>query len=71
MWSAYFPPATSTNPRNDRRDVGSLRRMDEVGRCESCGDAAVSVVAVHRIYLTPEANRDFGDYAYDRIRARW
>lgn len=24
-----------------------------------------------RVYLTPEANRDFGDYAYDRIKARF
>ena len=29
--------------------------MDEVGTCDSCGDQAVEVVALHRIYLTPEA----------------
>ncbi len=29
--------------------------MDDVGSCASCGDDGVEVVAVHRIYLTPEA----------------
>jgi len=29
--------------------------MDEVGTCGSCGDEAVEVVAVRRIYLTPAA----------------
>jgi len=26
-----------------------------VGSCDSCGDDGVEVVALHRIYLTPEA----------------
>jgi hypothetical protein len=25
------------------------------GRCDSCGDLAVEVVPVHRVYVTPEA----------------
>ena len=25
------------------------------GRCDSCGDESVDIVALHRIYLTPEA----------------
>jgi hypothetical protein len=29
--------------------------MDELGRCHSCGDDAVAVVKLHRIYFTPEA----------------
>ncbi len=29
--------------------------MDDVDRCESCGDDGVEVVGLHRIYLTPEA----------------
>ena len=29
--------------------------MDDLGRCHSCGDENVAVVALHRIYLTPEA----------------
>ncbi len=29
--------------------------MDDVDRCDSCGDDGVEVVALHRIYLTPEA----------------
>lgn len=29
--------------------------MDETGRCDSCGDEDVAVVALHRIYLTPAA----------------
>lgn len=29
--------------------------MDELGHCDSCGDDGISVVALHRIYLTPEA----------------
>lgn len=37
------------------RCLGSLRPMDEVGTCDSCGDEAVEAVALHRIYLTPEA----------------
>jgi hypothetical protein len=38
-----------------QRAVVSLRSMDDVGHCDSCGDDAVEVVALHRIYLTPEA----------------
>ena len=29
--------------------------MDDLGHCHSCGDEKVVVVALHRIYLTPEA----------------
>ena len=29
--------------------------MDTVGTCESCGSTEVEVVAVHRLYVTPEA----------------
>lgn len=29
--------------------------MSSGDRCDSCGDQGVEVVAVHRIYLTPEA----------------
>ncbi len=29
--------------------------MDDVGRCDSCGDDGVGIVPLHRIYLTPEA----------------
>jgi hypothetical protein len=29
--------------------------MDDVGRCDSCGDEGTAVVALHRIYLTPAA----------------
>ncbi|MCU1496495.1 MAG: hypothetical protein JWM47_448 [Acidimicrobiales bacterium] len=29
--------------------------MDDVGHCDSCGSDEVEVVAVHRIYVTPEA----------------
>jgi hypothetical protein len=29
--------------------------VDDVGRCDSCGDDPVEVVAVHRAYVTPEA----------------
>jgi hypothetical protein len=28
--------------------------VDDVGRCDSCGDDGVEVVRVHRIYVTPE-----------------
>ncbi len=34
------------------------------------GDPAVFVFA-DRVYLTPNTNRLFGNYAYDRLRARW
>jgi hypothetical protein len=29
--------------------------MDRVGTCDSCGSTEVEVVAVHRLYVTPEA----------------
>jgi len=29
--------------------------MDGLDQCDSCGDGGVEVVALHRIYLTPEA----------------
>ena len=29
--------------------------MEDVGHCDSCGSDGVEVVAVHRIYVTPEA----------------
>ena len=29
--------------------------MDDVGHCDSCGTDRVEVVAVHRVYVTPEA----------------
>ena len=38
-----------------QRALVSLRPMADVGRCDSCGDDAVEVVPLHRIYLTPEA----------------
>ena len=50
MRSSYAVGRRGTTPA-----VGSLRAMDEVGRCDSCGDDGVEVVALHRIYLTPAA----------------
>jgi hypothetical protein len=35
--------------------LGSVLPMDEGGTCDSCGDGDVQVIAVRRIYLTPEA----------------
>ena len=29
--------------------------MDDVGRCDSCGAEQVEVLAVRRVYVTPEA----------------
>jgi hypothetical protein len=29
--------------------------VEKVGHCDSCGSDEVEVVAVHRIYVTPEA----------------
>jgi hypothetical protein len=29
--------------------------VDDDQRCDSCGDVGVEVVAVHRVYVTPEA----------------
>jgi hypothetical protein len=29
--------------------------MEEIGHCDSCGDDSVPVVALHRLYVTPEA----------------
>jgi hypothetical protein len=29
--------------------------VDEIGRCDSCGDEGAAVVSVHRVYVTPEA----------------
>lgn len=29
--------------------------MEEHGHCDSCGDDGTAVVAVHRVYVTPEA----------------
>jgi hypothetical protein len=29
--------------------------VDEIGRCDSCGDEGAAIVAVHRVYVTPEA----------------
>lgn len=29
--------------------------MDDRGTCDSCGDHAVELVSLHRIYLTPKA----------------
>lgn len=43
------------SPPDQPTAVGSVRCVDEVGTCGSCGDEGVDVVAVHRIYLTPEA----------------
>jgi hypothetical protein len=32
-----------------------LPGVEDVGHCDSCGSDEVEVVAVHRIYVTPEA----------------
>jgi outer membrane lipase/esterase len=35
------------------------------------GASQTSYVFADPVYLTPSAQRQFGTYAYDRLRARW
>ena len=35
------------------------------------GASADRYVFADSVYLTPEAHRQLGDFAYDRLRARW
>jgi hypothetical protein len=41
--------------RRPAANLGSVPCMSDQGRCDSCGDEDVEVVALHRLYVTPEA----------------
>ncbi len=48
-YARWWPPA------NLVAAIGSVPSMTDRDRCDSCGDDDVEVVALHRLYVTPEA----------------
>ena len=44
---------------------------DDVGRCDSCGSEGVEVLAVHRVYVTPEAWDTEGKVDVQEDVERW
>jgi outer membrane lipase/esterase len=63
---------TSVDPANG---IGIGAGQVNSARCSSStllpGADPVSYVFADPVYLTPSAHRQFGTYAYDRLRARW
>ncbi len=45
--------------------------MESIGQCDSCADEGVGVVALHRIYLTPEAGEQAPTMALQPSLERW
>jgi outer membrane lipase/esterase len=70
--NATTPVCTSVDPANG---IGIGAGQVNSARCTSstllAGADPVSYVFADPVYLTPSAQRQFGTYAYDRLRARW
>jgi hypothetical protein len=45
--------------------------MEPIGRCDSCADEGVGVVALHRIYMTPEAGDQAPSVDVQPALERW